>query len=244
MSALVGIATRTTAGRRAAVRETGKRDARGIALIGGLVLLSALSLLALIASSGMLSQQRMAGNFDDAGAARANAEQAVAGGLALLLATPPDRRIEGCATDCFIAPTGALIRGAGELPALPEFENGAWWQAEGLLSGTDPVTAEAPAVTYAPWAEAPRFTVEEVAFRSAADVAAPPEAPVIDGIGYYRILGRGTGRQTTAVAVNEAIVARPWAASAVEETAADWIEFCAPFRPWYDCGRMAWRARR
>lgn len=221
------------------------RGQRGIALLAGLVLLSALSLLALIAATSMVSQQRMAGNFDDAETARAHAEWALVGGLSLLRATPDDRRAAGCSAGCFLPPTDSVIRLGGDLPALPEFEPAGWWQSEGLLPGTDPVTAAAPATDFGSWAEPPRFTVEELAFRPAAELAAPPEAPGIDGIGYYRVLGRGTGRQATVVAVNEAIVARPWTGLPPEGAPpADWAELCAPFRAWYDCGQMAWRARR
>jgi Tfp pilus assembly protein PilX len=217
----------------------------GIALLAGLVLLAAVSLLALIAASSMLAQQRMAGHFDDAVAARANAERAVAGGVSLLLATPHEQRSSGCDQHCFQAPTDSMIRDAGELPALPEFEAGAWWRAEGLLPGTDPVTAQSPGGAFGPWAEPPLFLIEEVAFRAAGEIVAPPDAPGIDGVGYYRILGRGTGREAAAGAVYEAIIARPWpGTAATEPPPADPAAFCASFKPWYDCGRMAWRARR
>lgn len=218
---------------------------RGIALLAGLVLLSALSLIALIASAGMLAQQRMAANFDDAETARANAEKALSGGQTLLLATPEERRSNGCVMDCFAEPTRTLIHAEGELPALPEFEPAAWWANHALLPGTDAGSGEAPSTGFTPWAEPPRFTLEEIAFRSAAETLAPPEAPAIDGIGYYRILGRGAGRQGTVVAVDELLVARPWTGTPSEDPpASDWDTFCAPFRPWYDCGPLTWRARR
>lgn len=221
------------------------RSQRGIALLAGLVMLAALSLLALVAANSAVSQQRIAANYGDAQAARENAELALSAGFALLRETPGERRIAGCASDCFVPPSRSFIRNRDDLPALPEFESAAWWQAEGLLPGIDAITGEPSAGGFSDAAEAPRFTIEEVAWRAAAEIMAPPEAPGIDGIGYYRILGRGTGRGHGAVAVHEAIVARPWPGTpAAENTPADWFEFCAPFRPWIDCGRMAWRARR
>lgn len=221
------------------------RTARGIALLAGLVLLATLSLLALVAANSMLTQQRIAASLVDAQAARENAELALSAGFSVLRETPRERRISGCTNDCFLPPTNGLIHSPGLMTALPEFESGDWWQAEGLLPGIDAITAESPDTTFPPWAEAPRFTIEEVAWRSAGETAVPPEAPGIDGVGYYRILGRGTGRQSAAVAVHEAIVARPWLGEAdLEMPAANWREFCAPFKPWFDCGRLAWRARR
>ncbi|MEJ8568863.1 pilus assembly PilX family protein [Elongatibacter sediminis] len=217
---------------------------RGIALLAGLVLLAALSLLAMVAATDMLSQERMAANLDDSTSARANADQALAGGLAVLLGTPEDRRTPGCAAYCFLAPSDTLIRTAGEWTALPEFEPASWWQREGRLPGTDPVSAAEPDVPELPWAQAPRFTIEEVAFRGPEELTVPESAPPVEGVGYYRILGRGTGRQAGLVAVTEAIVARPWVAGTAQSEPTDWAAFCAPFQPWYDCGGMAWRARR
>jgi hypothetical protein len=70
-------------------------------------------------------------------------------------------------------------------------------------------------------------------------------APPLDGIGYYRVLGRGSGKGPGAIVVSEAIVARPWSLEtrADQEVSRD-TSFCAPFSSWYDCGRMAWRQRR
>lgn len=221
---------------------------RGVALLTGLVLLSALSLLALVAATSALSQQRMAGNHDDAALARAQSDRALAEAARLVLTVPEDRRRAGCRDDCFLSPTDQVIRGADELPALPEFEPGAWWRAEGWPPGTDPVTAGAPDSEAGSSADLPRFTVEEILFRLPGEIVTPPGAPAIAGLGYYRVLGRGTGRQAGTVSVGEALIARPWIGTppeaAQERPPADWAEYCAPFQPWYDCGPLTWRARR
>ncbi len=216
---------------------------RGVALLAGLVLLTALSLLGVIAAASMLSQQRMAGNHDDGAAARANADIAVTAGLTLLLQLPDDFRRSNCTESCFTPPADSLVHSPGELPALPEFEPAGWWAEHGLLPGTAADTSAPPQAVESPWAEAPRFTLEELAFRGPGDLETDPSAPPIDGIGYYRVLGRGAGRQPGIVTVAEAIVARPWRAPAAEP-ARDWRHFCSTWAQWYDCGGLALRLRR
>ena len=70
-------------------------------------------------------------------------------------------------------------------------------------------------------------------------------APGIDGVAYYRILGRGVANDI--VVVSESIVARPWG-GAVKELAfppADTLsEFCASINTAVPCGRLSWRQRR
>ena len=67
------------------------------------------------------------------------------------------------------------------------------------------------------------------------------------GVGYYRVLSRGAGRQAKTVAVTEAIVARPW--HGAHEPAAYPPErplrtFCAQFDSAPPCGVLSWRELR
>ncbi len=217
---------------------------RGIALLAGLVLLAAISLLALVASGSMLLQQRMAGNYCDGQQARRAAAVAVTQGEAILFGIAHDERIPGCLQDCFSPPLNRVIRPQSEVPPQPELEDASWWRNQALESGVDPVSG---IPTGEPWSfssEPPRFLIEELHFEDLASAPAAADAPLLQGIGYYRILGRGVGRGPAAVAVSEAIIARPWLSGAPPGPATGSSGFCTPFKPWYDCGLMAWRQRR
>jgi hypothetical protein len=139
----------------------------------------------------------------------------------------------------------AVIRQPTELPPFPEAEGEAWWSSWGTEVGFDPVSGNP---IDAPWdygSEPPRFLIEEIYFESTAAVVTEPAQPVLDGVGYYRVLGRGAGESPSAIAISEAIVARPW----LDKTSSGpgtlpGGSFCDPFEPWYDCGRVAWRQRR
>jgi len=174
-----------------------------MALLTGLVLLAAISLLALIAASGTLLQRNMAGNFQENSLALQNASVAAAYAKAWLNSRLVSERESGCFDDC-VLPVG--IRNAGELPPWPEFENAAWWRANALAAGYNPETAET-AITPDVGAEPARWIIEEIHYEASGDTRGENMA---EGVAYYRILGRGTGLTTRSVAVMEAIVARPW----------------------------------
>lgn len=215
-------------------------SSRGVALLAGLVLMTAISLLALVATSSMLLQIRMAANFRDVQQARVASFKAVLHGEAYLFGLRPDQRAPGCLEQCFFAPLDRVIHAAAELPAYPEYQDSAWWENEGIAT-----VAKTPAHSTGNQGNAPRYLIEEIHYQTAAGLSAPPTAPALDGIGYYRVLGRGTGNGPGAVAVSEAIVARPWAMeSSTPPDLPGGTSFCGAFSPWYNCGRMAWRQRR
>ena len=215
-------------------------NSRGIALLAGLVLLAAISLLALTAASGTVLQHNMAINFQENSTALQNASLASAYAKAWLNSRLVSERESGCEMDC-ILPAG--IRNAGELPALPEFESAAWWRSNALAAGYNPETDET-SITPDVGAEPARWIIEEIQYQASGDTRGDFTA---EGVAYYRILGRGTGRNTRSVAVVEAIVARPWEGDFVAGLyPPDGLfgAFCRQFENRYDCGSLSWRQRR
>jgi hypothetical protein len=70
---------------------------------------------------------------------------------------------------------------------------------------------------------------------------------MVAGVGYYRILARGTGGSPGSLAVIESIVARPWGGEyqpALYPAAQPPGLFCRQFDPAIPCGTLAWRQRR
>jgi Tfp pilus assembly protein PilX len=201
---------------------------KGVALLAGLVLMTAISLLALVASNSMILQRSMASNFSDTQRAHQAAEAAISRGEALLLAIPHTSRSPRCQSNCYISPQGDVIYEQSELPAYPEHEDSAWWQDHAQVVD-----------------ESSRFLIEEIHYDATASEHAAVEAPLLDGIGFYRILGRGVGRGKTTVVVNESILARPWLdGNQSEPGSGEASEFCANFASWFDCGSLSWRQRR
>ena len=215
-------------------------NSRGIALFTGLVLLAALSLLALTAASGTVLQRTMAANFQENSMALQNASIAASYARAWLNSRPVNERESGCQDNC-ILPVG--IRNSGELPSQPEFESAAWWRSNAWAVGYNPETAET-ATTPDGGAEPARWIIEEIQYETTGDTRGENMA---EGVGYYRIFGRGTGRNARSVAVIETIVSRPWdgdfpAGSYPPD--GPFGAFCRPFENRYDCGSLSWRQRR
>lgn len=216
------------------------RNARGVALLMGLLLLAALSLLAVMTANGMLLQRRMAANFGDRGLALGNADRAVAEARAWLDSRADIERQAGCVSGCVLP---VAIHAGGELPANPEFESAAWWRANGVPAGTNPETGEAVGPA-APAVDASRWIIEEAHFEA---FNQPVSGPAVGGVGFYRIFGRGAGADPASVAVVESVVARPWQGGyepAAYPPTAPPLEFCRQFDPQVPCGILAWRQRK
>ena len=217
----------------------------GLALLMGLVIMAALALLALVATASMALQVRMASNFNDIQQARLGGVEAVRRGSQFLLGLRHDARLSDCTSDCFESPLAGLIHLAGYWPALPEHQSAAWWQAQAIEIGIDPLTGEAGGNGWVFGNETPRYLIEEIHFAPADESLPVPGAPALEGVGYYRILGRATGQGPSAVAVSAAIVARPWLdLSAADPASFQAADFCADYRQWYDCGPVSWQQRR
>ena len=226
---------------------------QGVTLLTGLVLLAAISLLALVATSSMLLQLRMAGNFEDSRLALQNSAMAVAEGERFLYSIRNDARSPACQANCFTPPLDTIIHAEKDIPVFAEYEDENWWRSWAVDAVLDPLSGAQVETAPAMGADAPRFLIEELYFDPLSSLHVAAGAPLLSGIAYYRILGRGCGKGASTVAVSESIIARPWKAgvefgsgpgSGPGSNSRDSREFCAGFRPWYDCGRKAWRQRR
>lgn len=215
-------------------------------LLLGLALLAGLSLLAMLAANSMLQQKRMAANHADSELARLSAMTAISSGEGFLLALPAMTRRENCSSDCFVDPVLSMVHTADALPPNPEFLADGWWSDWGLTAQSEPLMAIHGDTTESTWSlpgrYPPQFVVQELNFVANPGVPVAEDVPTISGVGYYRILGRGTGMATNSTHVVESIFARPWQLLSPESQSAG-ID-CKTFRPWYDCGRMAYRERR
>lgn len=215
-------------------------NCRGMALILGLLLLAALSSLALASMNDMVMQRRMTANSSHQAQALTSADRAAAAARAWLDSRADIEREAGCSADCLLPPA---IHGPGELPQHPEFESLAWWQAQAVRAGTHPETSESlgPALDYP---EASWWIMEELRYLPLPDTA---RAPAAAGVGYYRIYARGTGPSPGSAAVTESIVARPWEGEFEPleyPRGASEGSFCRQFEPTVPCGMQAWRLRR
>jgi len=214
-------------------------NARGIALLMGLVLLAAISLLAVMAANGMLLQRRMSANFGAGSRALAQATRGLEAGRAWLNSRADFEREPGCIDDCTLP---IAIYGSGQLPRNPEFESLAWWQTYGIASGFHPESGE-PLTPGEPEARPSRWIIEELRYEPGPATAAGTFA----GIGYYRILARGSDGSPGSLAVTESIIARPWGGEfepAPFPADGPVAEFCRQFEPEVPCGTLAWRLRR
>jgi len=213
---------------------------RGIALVIGLVLLAAVSLLAVLAASGTLLQRNMASNFREHSLALENASIASEFARAWLLGRPANERDPDCLSNCLL-PIGVL--GPGELPDQPEFAGVGWWQTHGIPAGYNPETAtniDDPDLS----GRSAYWLIEEIHYEQS---AGEPGTNDTSGTGYYRILSRGEGRNASSVAVIESILARPWAGEFIPGTyppVGPSRSFCRQFAPEQACGVLSWRQRR
>jgi hypothetical protein len=129
-----------------------------------------------------------------------------------------------------------MIHASGTLPARPETENHAWWLANGMEAGIDPVSGERLATLSIESAEQPVWVIET-----------RHEEPLITASGnetqaWYRILARGSGHAGRGVAVVESIVTRPWRPAPTASAAIPGP--CPGFDSSYSCERVAWRPLR
>lgn len=215
-------------------------NSRGIALLTGLMLLAAISLLALSAASGTLLQRNMAINFEENAQALQNASVAGSYALAWLNSRTVIERESGCVSNCLL-PIG--IMSSGSLPAQPEVEGAEWWRGNAIAAGYNPETDRSERAPDQ-GAEPARWLIEEIHYQLV-DPSGDDEHP--QGLGYYRIVSRGTGRNARSVAVIEMVAARPWDGEflpGVYPPNGPAREFCAQFGGQFDCGRLSWRQLR
>jgi Tfp pilus assembly protein PilX len=218
---------------------------RGVALIAGLALLAALSLLALVATSGMILQRHMAANYHENKLALENSAIASSFATAWLYSRANHEREENCISDCILP---VAIHKLGEIPARAEYQSSGWWQNNGIAVGVNPESGDPMGDNPGSGAVSPLWILEELHFEAAENA---DDGNPFEGVGYYRILSRGTGTQAGKVAVSESIVARPWGGDYqldVFPPGPEASSFCLQFvdeaEEDHDCGRVAWRQRR
>lgn len=215
-------------------------NCRGMALLTGLVLMAAISLLALTAAGGMSLQRQQAANHEDKARAKERSDLASSHALAWLLSRQDTERQAGCIRDCLL-PDGIL--GPGEVPEVAVFETAAWWRSNATSAGAHPVSGE-PADFAAMAGDDALWLLEEIHYEILPDSDLDG---IAYGVGYYRILARGRGRHPRSVSVSEAIVARPWDGAyepALYPPDQPSAAFCGQFEPSLPCGVLAWRERR
>ena len=127
---------------------------RGAALVIGLIVMTALTLLTLAASNSQLMQTRIAGNrsheklsFQQAELALGWAEQGL-----LLSTTLPS----ACASNC---DSSDWILAAGVLPARLEHQSAGWWQSLAMAFGDPRLPSLAP-VSVLPVTSVPHLLIE------------------------------------------------------------------------------------
>jgi Tfp pilus assembly protein PilX len=218
---------------------------RGVALIAGLALLAALSLLALVATSGMILQRHMSANYQENKLALENAAIATSFAVAWLFSRASHEREAGCISDCILP---VAVHDKGEIPAQAEFQSSSWWQSNGIAVGIDPGSAAPTGGNPGTGVVSPLWILEELHFEVAENAE---DRSHFEGVGYYRILSRGTGTLARKIAVAESIVARPWGGDYqldVFPPGSATSDFCLQFEGEaeedYDCARLAWRQRR
>jgi len=204
----------------------------GTALPLALLLLTALSLLAIVAAADGLLQLRMSDNHTAAAATRAAAESALLWGEDWLMSLDGANRPEPCEQDCA---DGAVIRAIGQYPVDPELQAGSWWLANGLADGQDPASGE----QLAPRASPGHWIVEELFYQ--------PSDETHPALSYYRVLARADGAAGGPPAVMESILARPWGEAGWRNAFPDapgTATFCRSQTVPGPCGRLAWQQRR
>jgi Tfp pilus assembly protein PilX len=218
---------------------------RGVALIAGLALLAALSLLALVATSGMILQRHMAANYHENKLALENAAIASSFATAWLYSRANHEREGACVSDCLLP---VAIHNVGEIPAQTEYKGSSWWQSNGIEVGVDPESGESMGDNPGSGAVPPLWILEELHFEAAEN---EDDRSPFEGVGYYRILSRGTGTQAGKIAVTESIVARPWGGDyqldmfpPAPKVSTFCFQFAGKAEQDHDCGRLAWRQRR
>jgi len=209
----------------------------GVAMVAGLVLLTAISLLAVTAANSMNLQRHQAANTEDALLAQNNARLAESWARAWLFSRADIERQAGCLAGCLLP---VAIHSTGELPEQPQFQADSWWRAMGITTATEPESGALVAGVGVTRGSG-LWMIEELHYEP---VPPPDTGPAIRGVGYYRVYSRGAGINPRSHAVTELILARPWEGE-YEEALFPPIghprEFCRQFSPETPCGTLAWR---
>lgn len=209
-------------------------NCKGIALVTGLLILAAISLIAITAAGSMTLQRKQAANYHEKAMAMANAELAESWAKAWLFSRADVERQPLCTENC-VLPMG--IHPPNEFPDSLENRALPWWAETAMQPGSDPASGEQSPDT----GSNSFWVMEEIHFLELAETG---ENSGPAGIGFYRIFSLGAGRHHRSAVVTESIVARPWQTGLTPlafPPSESLGEFCRQFPPAITCGTVAWR---
>ena len=209
-------------------------NCKGIALITGLLILAAISLIAITAAGSMTLQRKQAANYRDKTMAMANAHVAESWAKAWLFSRSDIERQPSCIRDC-VLPIGIHL--PGELPESVENRALPWWIESAMHAGSNPASGEQPSDLE--WSSF--WVMEEIHYMDHEETDWK-SSPV--GVGYYRIYSFGAGRHPRSTVVTESIVARPWHSDLTPSAfppSEPLTAFCRQFSADFSCGTVAWR---
>lgn len=207
---------------------------KGVALVTGLLILAAVSLIAITAAGSMTLQRKQAANYQDKSVAMANAELAGSWAKAWLYSRLDIDRQPSCTQNCLLP---VAVHLPGELPEGLENHSLQWWRDMAVDAGRNPASGEQhlEARTGSFWA------MEEIHFLEHEET---DELSNPSGVGFYRVYSYGAGKHPRSTVVTESIVARPWqgAYSPLDFPPGQPLAtFCRQFPPELACGTVAWR---
>ena len=209
-------------------------NCKGIALVTGLLILAAISLIGITAAGSMTMQRKQAANFHDKTVALANADVAESWAKAWLFSRSDIERQPSCTRDC-VLPMGIHL--PGELPESVENRALPWWTESAMQPGSNPASGEQPASPE--WNSF--WVMEEIHFLEHEEIDLNSGSM---GVGFYRIYSFGAGKHPRSAVVTESIVARPWHSDLTPLTfppSESLTAFCRQFTPDITCGTVAWR---
>ncbi len=211
---------------------------KGMALLLCVLLLAALSLVAIAGAGDSRIQVRVAGNVSAERDARRAAESALAWAESWLHGLDGSAQPAPCPPDCG---PGNPILAVDQLPPLVEHQSETWWLDNALADGIDPLSGTRLAERGRSLGPVGRWLIEEVHFEPAGQNGSGSPA-----VTYYRVIARATPRTAGTPVVVESIIARPWgdtrwrgAFPGGPGTPAYCIGIAVPAH----CGRMAWRRK-
>ena len=216
------------------------RHQAGASLVLGLIILTILTVLGLVSTSGHLLQQKaLAAGIEREQALHA-AENALEWGEALLQTSTGAI----CTSNCGSA---NLVWGREQLPAAIEDMEADWWQQHGLTFGQDP----AKLLPNQPWnnaSEPPRLVITQV-HQQKFQVASNNEYE----LRYFRVFANGYSANENNHVILSSTVAVPFPARAEQQVSADSLALdCRDaelrnaadteyIHPDFRCGRLGWR---
>ncbi len=147
-----------------------------------------------------------------------------------------DSRPSACADDCTATD---VIRAGGTYGPAPQHRDLNWWQSNAFTVGTNPEFGTTLDVYLANIISSSFWIIEEIHIDNTKEADSG-----ITETAYYKLLARGSSRQSPGYSITESIIARPWGDAvltngfpAPDSTAG----FCYLDTVITPCGRQAWQ---